>query len=100
MMVKPVNKKPGTCDHIAKTKEENLFRLDIYDILKLNGWKKLNIDSLWSHPNYGSRHVLFAMYLEYRKYYKKCGSIKHLCIGVLIGLLWGAMLAVFIERLL
>jgi hypothetical protein len=56
-------KRPDICDHTAQTKQENLYRLEIYEILHANGWKKLSLDSLWMHPDHGILHVLFALHL-------------------------------------
>ena len=56
-------KRQDICDHTAQTKQENIYRLEIYEILYANGWKKLSLDSLWMHPDYGILHVLFALHL-------------------------------------
>jgi hypothetical protein len=56
-------KKRDICDHTARTKQENIYRLEIYEILYAKGWKKLSLDSLWRHPDYGILHVLFALHL-------------------------------------
>jgi hypothetical protein len=44
-------------------KQENIYRLEIHDILRSKGWKKLAVDSLWTHPDFGVLHVLFALHL-------------------------------------
>jgi hypothetical protein len=64
-------KRQDICDHTAQTKQENIYRLEIYEILYAKGWKKLALDSLWMHPDYGILHILFALHLAMKPKNKK-----------------------------
>lgn len=90
--------KHAICDHGEKSRIENLYRLGIQEILKQEGWKKLNIDSLWYHETYGTCHSLFALYLSHLAIKKQrlFDSWPVVCFYVLFGIITGLTISYFI----